>query len=151
MMRLAKLFLDDSIENALTLQEERAMRPGRGSEYFWYVSAAISLADTQFRPTQSEDMKRQATDRVAKLLYKTLSLQDDPGEETLATEVNYFLDTAMKLKADEIRSYLRNIAPPPHLSIWLCTPPGSLLQLMPLRMLVYALTRLILVIHRSSC
>jgi hypothetical protein len=87
MMRLAKLFFDDSMEHALLLQEERAMRPGRGSEYFWYVSAAVSLVGTQYKPSEAEDLTRQAVDRVAKLLYRVLSLQDDPSEESLATEV----------------------------------------------------------------
>jgi hypothetical protein len=87
MMRLAKLFFDDSMAHALLLQEERAMRPGRGSEYFWYVSAAVSLVGTQYKPSEAEDLTRQAVDRVAKLLYRVLSLQDDPSEESLATEV----------------------------------------------------------------
>ncbi|KAF2823880.1 hypothetical protein CC86DRAFT_395896 [Ophiobolus disseminans] len=87
MIRLAKLFFDDSVKQALILQEERAMRPGRGSEFFWYVSAAVSLTETQFRPSQADELTRQAVDRVSKLLYKILSLHDDPSEETLATEV----------------------------------------------------------------
>jgi len=36
-----------------------------------------------------EEFTRQAIDRVAKLLYKHLSLHDEPSEETLATEVSY--------------------------------------------------------------
>jgi hypothetical protein len=88
MIRLAKIFFDDTMEQALFLQEERAMRPGRGCEHFWYVSAAVSLAGTQFRPSQAGDLTRQAIDRVSKLLYKVLSLHDDPNQETLATEVS---------------------------------------------------------------
>ncbi|KAF2031397.1 hypothetical protein EK21DRAFT_63366 [Setomelanomma holmii] len=87
MLRLAKQVFDDCAEKSLRLQEERAARPGRGSEYYWYTSAAVSLVRKQFKPTQAELMQRQAIDRVAKLLYKVLSLQDDPTEETLATEI----------------------------------------------------------------
>jgi hypothetical protein len=88
MSRLAKLIYEESVEKSLRLQEERAMRPGRGSEYFWYVSAAVSLVGMQYDPSQSKVLQRQAVDRVAKLMYKMLSLQDDPSEETLATEVS---------------------------------------------------------------
>jgi hypothetical protein len=88
MMRLTKQIFDESQEKALRLQEERAMRPGRGTEYFWYVSASISLVSIQFQTTKSEVLKRQAANRVAKLLYRVLALQDDPSEETLATEVS---------------------------------------------------------------
>ncbi|KAH5645189.1 hypothetical protein HBI51_111440 [Parastagonospora nodorum] len=85
--RLAKQIFDDNKEKALRLLEERAMRPGKGTEYFWYVSAAVSLVETQFQPSQSDSLKRQAADRVAKLLHKSLSVLDEPTEETLATEV----------------------------------------------------------------
>jgi hypothetical protein len=85
--RLAKQVFDECQEKALSLQEERAMRPGRGMEYFWYVSAAIGLVSIEFQTAKSEILQRQASDRVAKLLYKVLALQDDPSEETLATEV----------------------------------------------------------------
>jgi hypothetical protein len=72
------------------------MRPGRGSRYFWYVSAAVSLVNMHCEPAQA---KKQAIDRVAKLLYKTLSLQDEPDAETLATEVSlgYSCDTTQRL------------------------------------------------------
>jgi hypothetical protein len=89
--RIAKTIFDESVEKSLRLQEERVMRPGRGSEYFWYISAAISLVGIQFNPSQSDTLKRQAMDRVAKLLYRVLSLQDDPSDETLASEVRYHL------------------------------------------------------------
>jgi uncharacterized protein YcaQ len=89
--RIAKTIFDESVEKSLRLQEERVMRPGRGSEYFWYISAAISLVGIQFNPSQSDTLKRQAMDRVAKLLYRVLSLQDDPSDETLASEVSYHL------------------------------------------------------------
>jgi hypothetical protein len=88
MARMAKQIFDECHEKSLRLQEERAMRPGRGTEYFWYVSAAISLVGIQFQPAQTDLLKRQAVDRIAKLLYKVLSLQDDPTEETLANEVS---------------------------------------------------------------
>ncbi|KAH8724825.1 hypothetical protein GQ44DRAFT_750068 [Phaeosphaeriaceae sp. PMI808] len=91
MMRLAKQIFDESVDKAIHLQEERTMRPGRGSQYFWYLSAAVSLVGIQFKPSQSEALKRQAADRVAKLLHKVLALHDDPTTETLATEVSIFV------------------------------------------------------------
>jgi hypothetical protein len=103
MARMAKQFFDECHEKALRLQEERAIRPGRGSEYFWYVSAAVSLVGMQFQPAQSELLKRQAVDRIAKLLYKVLSLQDDPTEGTLATEVGSIFNTTPRSRSDETR------------------------------------------------
>lgn len=89
MMRFAKQIFDDTYETALRLQEERAMRPGRGMEFFWYVSAAVSLVGIQFKTTKAGALKRQAVDRISKLLYRVLALQDEPTEETLATEVGH--------------------------------------------------------------
>jgi hypothetical protein len=91
MMQVAKTIFDDTLHKALRLQETRAMQPGRGSEYFWYVSAAISLIGVQFDPSKSETLNRQAVDRVSKLLYKVLSLHDEPNEWTLASEVRTLL------------------------------------------------------------
>lgn len=87
MMRLAKIYFDDSKDKSLFLQEERAMRPGRGSRYSWYLSAAISLTATRFDASNAKKYTRQAGDRIAKMLRRVLSLYDDPTEETLATEV----------------------------------------------------------------
>ncbi|KAH7074655.1 hypothetical protein BKA63DRAFT_414367 [Paraphoma chrysanthemicola] len=87
MLRLAKQVFEDCVDKSLRLQEERASRTGRGSEFYWYISAAVSLVRKQFQPSQTETMQRQAIDRVAKLLHKFLSLQDEPDEKTLATEV----------------------------------------------------------------
>lgn len=110
-MRLAKLFFDDAcLETALRLQEERAMRPGRGYEHYWYISAALSLAEMQFQPAQADELARKAVDRVAKLLYKVLSLWDDPSEETLATEVSKRFVPAMYSEADKARLFLRSDA-----------------------------------------
>jgi hypothetical protein len=72
---------------ALRLQEERAMRPGRGSHKHWYLSAAYSLVSIQLDPPRVDVFKREAVDRVARLLYKILSLQD-PSDEYLANEVS---------------------------------------------------------------
>ena len=72
---------------ALRLQEERAMRPGRGSHKHWYLSAAYSLVSIQLDPHRVDICKREAVDRVARLLYKILSLQD-PSDEYLANEVS---------------------------------------------------------------
>jgi hypothetical protein len=88
MKRIAKQICDECQEQALRLQEERARRPGRGSQFLWYVTAAISLVETRYNPKESEAFKRQAVDRVAKSLYKVLSLYDQPTEESLATEVS---------------------------------------------------------------
>ncbi|KAF2107497.1 hypothetical protein BDV96DRAFT_606350 [Lophiotrema nucula] len=86
-LRVARSLFDEAMERSLRLQEERSMRPGRGNHQFWYVSAAISLVRTQFDPSRADILKRQAGDRVAKLLYKILALQDDSSEEYLANEV----------------------------------------------------------------
>ncbi|KAF1851013.1 uncharacterized protein K460DRAFT_270862 [Cucurbitaria berberidis CBS 394.84] len=91
--QVAKLTFNQCLHQALRLQEERAMRPGRGSQQHWYLSAAMGLVGLQFDPSQSEAMKLQAIDRVSRLLYKTLSLLDDPDEQSLASEV-YLDDTS---------------------------------------------------------
>lgn len=89
MARMAKDIFDNSQAKSLRLQEERAMRPGRGSEFFWYISAAVSLVQMQFNAAaKAESIKEQAAERVARLFYKVLSLHDEPTEETLATEVS---------------------------------------------------------------
>ena len=75
------------MEKALRLQEERAMRPGRGSHQHWYISAAYSFVSIQLDPTRVEIFRHQAVDRVARLLYKVLSMQD-PNDEYLASEVS---------------------------------------------------------------
>jgi hypothetical protein len=100
MMRFAKQIFDDTHEFALRLQEERAMRPGRGTEYFWYVSAAVSLVGIQFKTAKVDVLKRQAVDRISKLLYRVLALQDEPTEETLATEVSHRSCTKASLDAN---------------------------------------------------
>jgi uncharacterized protein YcaQ len=109
MLRLAKQVFDDCVDKSLRLQEERAARTGRGSEYYWYISAAVSLVRKQFKPSQAEVIHRQAIDRVAKLLHKVLSLQDDPDEETLATEVSHLLAAALAPEVDSIRLFLGNL------------------------------------------
>lgn len=78
---------DDSMNKALRIQEERSARPGRGMEYLWYLSAAISLISLRRDPSKAEKFKHQAVDRMAKLLYRELSLLDEPSAESLATEV----------------------------------------------------------------
>jgi hypothetical protein len=93
MKRFAKQISDECQEKSLRLQEERAMRPGRGSQFLWYVAAAIGLVGTQYSPQRSEFFKLQAVDRVAKSLYTVLSLYGQPTEETLATEVSCALTT----------------------------------------------------------
>lgn len=90
MVLLAKGTFEDTSQKALRLQEIRPMQPGRGSEYLWYVSAAVSLVGLQIDPSKTETLKRQAVDRVSKLLYRVLSLHDEPDEWTLASEVRTF-------------------------------------------------------------
>ncbi|KAF2652358.1 hypothetical protein K491DRAFT_51549 [Lophiostoma macrostomum CBS 122681] len=85
--QVAQSVFEDTIEKALRLQEERALRPGRGNKQFWYISAACSIVRIQFDPTRADLHKRQAGDRVSRLLYKILSLQDDSNEDYLVTEV----------------------------------------------------------------
>jgi hypothetical protein len=89
-LSVAKALFHPSISSALRLQEERAMRPGRGSHNHWYLSAAYSLVCIKLDPLRSEVFRREAADRVAKLLYKILSLQDST-DEYLANEVSYSL------------------------------------------------------------
>lgn len=87
--RVAHSLFDDTIEKAMRLQEERSVRPGRGNKQLWYVSAACSLVRIKFDPDRADTLKHQAGDRVSKILYKILSLQDDPSEHYLANEVSF--------------------------------------------------------------
>ncbi|KAF2868316.1 hypothetical protein BDV95DRAFT_500925 [Massariosphaeria phaeospora] len=82
--RVARSLFDDALQKALRLQEERAMRPGRGSHQHWYCSAAYSLVGIKYDPANADVLKRQAVDRVSRLLYKVLSLQDDSSTEPMA-------------------------------------------------------------------
>jgi hypothetical protein len=88
-LSVAKSLFHPSLSSALRIQEERAMRPGRGSHNHWYLSAAYSLVGIKLDPLHSEVFRREAADRVAKLLYKILSLQDST-DEYLANEVSYY-------------------------------------------------------------
>ncbi|KAF2474124.1 uncharacterized protein BDR25DRAFT_280869 [Lindgomyces ingoldianus] len=87
LLRIVKLVFEDAIEKALRLQEESSMRPGRGSHQYWYLSAAASLVQTRFEPEHEAVLRMQVTDRISKLFYKILSLQEDHGDEYLANEV----------------------------------------------------------------
>ncbi|CAO2649466.1 Nn.00g068510.m01.CDS01 [Neocucurbitaria sp. VM-36] len=86
--QVARTIFDQSLHKAFRLQEERAMRSGRGYRACWFLSAAVGLVGMQFDPSQSESVKIQAIDRVSRLLYKMLSLQDGPDEQSLASEVH---------------------------------------------------------------
>lgn len=92
------------MEKALRLQEERAMRPGRGSHMHWYLSAAYSLVSIKRDPVRVHVFRRQAVDRVAKLLYKILHLQD-PSDEYLANEVSTALINALLYQWNFFRTY----------------------------------------------
>ncbi|PSN59846.1 hypothetical protein BS50DRAFT_220054 [Corynespora cassiicola Philippines] len=96
--RVAKTVFDSTMNQALRLQEERAMRPGRGSHQYWYVDSACSLVGIKFEPSRTDALRRQAVDRVSRLLYRILSLQDDPSENYLASEV--MLSEDFSLSAD---------------------------------------------------
>ena len=91
MAQVAKATFDRCLHKALRLQEERAMRPGRGSEQHWHLSAAVGLVGQQFDPSQSETVKLQLIDRISRLLYKMLALQEGPDKQSLASEVSRFL------------------------------------------------------------
>jgi hypothetical protein len=95
--RVARSLFDDAIEKAMRLQEVRSLRPGRGNKQLWYVSAACSLVRMKFEPDRAETLKHQAGDRVSKILYKILSLQDDPSEDYLANEVSCSLTCVLKM------------------------------------------------------
>ncbi|KAF2738580.1 hypothetical protein EJ04DRAFT_560586 [Polyplosphaeria fusca] len=87
LIRLIQSLFDPTISSALRLLEERSMRPGRGNHQFWYISAGCSLVRTQFEPAKADVYRRQACDRVARLLHRILALQDEEGGENLANEV----------------------------------------------------------------
>ncbi|KAF1942115.1 hypothetical protein EJ02DRAFT_346248 [Clathrospora elynae] len=80
--QVAKVTFDSCISKALNLQEERVLHVGRG------IGAAVGLVSLQFDPSQSDALKTQAIDRVSRLLYKMLSLQEEPSEQSLTSEVN---------------------------------------------------------------
>lgn len=86
-MRVAKSTFEDIKEKALRLLEERSLRPGRGNHQYWVLSAAVSLVSIQFDAQKAEALERTAVDRVCKLLYMTLALQDDNCEEALVQDV----------------------------------------------------------------
>jgi hypothetical protein len=87
-MRVAKTIFDESIDKAFRLLEQRSLRPGRGNHQYWYLSAACSLVRIQFDPGRAQALEKQATDRVCKLWYKILSLQEESSEEYMAQEVS---------------------------------------------------------------
>jgi hypothetical protein len=76
---------------ALVIQEKRVIQPGSGGEFYWFVSAATSLVGQQVDPARSDEMKRQAVDRVSKILYTMLALTDQPCEWSLASEVSMLM------------------------------------------------------------
>ncbi|KAF1971756.1 hypothetical protein BU23DRAFT_469893 [Bimuria novae-zelandiae CBS 107.79] len=75
--RIAKPAFEATKMSALRLLEERSMRPGRGNHHFWYLSAAISLVETQYRPEDIQMLEGEASERVCALLYRMLALQDE--------------------------------------------------------------------------
>jgi hypothetical protein len=86
--RAAKTIFEETMEKAFRILEQRSLRPGRGNHQYWYLSAACSMVNIQFEPGRTQALEKQATDRVCKLLYKILSLQDEADEECMAHEVS---------------------------------------------------------------
>ncbi|KAF1953148.1 hypothetical protein CC80DRAFT_150507 [Byssothecium circinans] len=85
---LSKQIFTTTIPPSFLLLEERSMRPGRGTHQYWFLSAACSLVSIQFEPaTRTKALERQACDRVCKLLYRVLSLQDEVVEGSGVCEV----------------------------------------------------------------
>lgn len=75
------------MEKAFCLQEQRALRPGRGIHQYWFVSGAYSLSQVRRDPSQAIKIKEHALDRVSAVYYKILALQENPGEYYLVDEV----------------------------------------------------------------
>ncbi|KAF2680180.1 hypothetical protein K458DRAFT_445398 [Lentithecium fluviatile CBS 122367] len=85
-IRIIRAIFERTMDKAYRVLEQRALRPGRGNHQYFYVSAAHSLAGTLFEPERAQALEKQATDRVCKLYYKILSLQDEPLED-MAQEI----------------------------------------------------------------
>lgn len=49
------------------------MRSGRGYDHFWWVSAACSIVQAKLEPELAEEIKLQATERVAMLYRRKLT------------------------------------------------------------------------------
>ncbi len=85
---MAKGIFDQCMSKALAILESRMLRHGRGSgQNYSYVSAAAALIGMQFDPSQAETHKLQAVDRLSQIFYTMLSRQDEPTEQSLASEV----------------------------------------------------------------
>jgi hypothetical protein len=70
------------LASAFKLLEERFMRSGRGYDHFWWVSAACSIVQAKLEPELAEQIKLQATERVAELYRRKLAYT-----ETVSTMV----------------------------------------------------------------
>ncbi|KAF2811596.1 uncharacterized protein BDZ99DRAFT_414077 [Mytilinidion resinicola] len=84
---LTTLFVE-AMDKALRILEERAMRPGRGFHMFWFVSAAFSLVQIRTNPELASIYKLQATDRVSKLYYRILAMQESLSRPPLNVPVD---------------------------------------------------------------
>lgn len=58
------------------------MRRGRGLDQFWWVIAACSIVQTKLEPELEEEIKLQATERVAEL-YRRMLAYMETGSSTL--------------------------------------------------------------------
>lgn len=66
------------LDEAFKILEEKCMRRGEGFQYYWHVSAAWGLVQSKLGHESFDDMKVQATDRIAKLYHKVLAFQEGP-------------------------------------------------------------------------
>lgn len=89
--QVAKVTVQNALHKALRLHEERATRLGCSTKPYWYLSAALSLVNIQYDTSQSATLKSHAIDRVSRLYYKMLSLQEEPNAQNSAREVRLFL------------------------------------------------------------
>jgi hypothetical protein len=67
---------------AFKLLEDKFMRQGRGYDHFWWVSAACAIVQAKLEPELAEEIKLQATDRVAEL-YRNKVAYTETGSLTL--------------------------------------------------------------------
>ncbi|KAF2012783.1 hypothetical protein BU24DRAFT_465141 [Aaosphaeria arxii CBS 175.79] len=85
--RSASVLFDDAMTKAQRLLEERCIRPGRGLKQYWYISAARSLVRIQAAPNRTAEFKRQGTEKPSRIIYRTLSMQDDNLDDCFVQEV----------------------------------------------------------------
>lgn len=60
------------LAGAFKVLKERVMRRGRGYDQFWWVSAGCCAVQVRLEPELTDELKFQATERVAELYRKKL-------------------------------------------------------------------------------